>query len=176
MKESKEGIYDIERLYQEACVEKKRRLDIADYRGPISIEEIPNKGKGYVATEDIAKGTLLLAEKAFSCAFDDEFEGTLICIDTITNVIQDPEQLLTTLGVIHNLRYNPSKTCQFYSLYAGPGFPRSNDQQFPEGTILIYLHCLNFNAFRNLELVYGAYRHRRHHSFLIRNVKHSNLY
>ena len=134
------GVYDIERMYQEACVERKRRLDAADYRGPINIEEIPNKGKGYVATEDIAKGTLLLAEKAFSCAFDDEFEGTLICLDTITNVRQDPSQLLTILGVIHNLRYNPSKTRQFYSLYAGSGFSRSNGQQFPEGPILIYFN------------------------------------
>ena len=147
VKEAK-GVYDIERLYREACVERKRRLDAADYRGPINIEEIPNKGKGYVATEDIAKGTLLLAEKAFSCAFDDEFEGTLICLDTITNVREEPSQLLTILGIIHNLRYNFSKAQEFYSLYAGPGFPRSNGQQFPEGTVLnlIYLYCLDFSS------------------------------
>ena len=147
VKEAK-GVYDIERLYEEACIERKRRLDVADYQGPISIEEIPNKGKGYVATEDIAKGTLLLAEKAFSCAFDDEFEGTLICLDTITNVRQEPSQLLTILGVIHNLRYNFSKAQKFYSLYAGSRFSCSNEQQFPEGAILIliYLYCLDFNS------------------------------
>ena len=155
VKEAKEGIYDIERLYEEACIERKRRLDVADYRGPISIEEIPNKGKGYVAIEDIAKGTLLLAEKAFSMAFDDESEGILLCLNTITNVSQDPSKLLAILGVIHNLRYNPSKTRQFYSLYAGSGFSRSNGQQFPEGTILIYLHCLDLNA-SNKICVYWA--------------------
>ena len=130
LKEAK-GVYNIERLYDESCV--KRRLDVADYRGPISIEEIPNKGKGYVATEDIAKGTLLLAEKAFSCAFDDESEGILFCLNTITNICQEPSKLLTIIGAIDKLRYNPSKRREFYSLYAGPGFPRSNEQQNLEG-------------------------------------------
>ena len=135
MKESKEGVYDIERLYQEACVERQRQLDVADYRGPISIKEIPNKGKGYVATEDITKGTLLLAEKAFSSAFDDEFEELFIRVNMIENFKQAPTGMLKILGVIHNLRYNPSKREAFYSLYAGPDFSRPSQQQFPEGFV-----------------------------------------
>lgn len=139
MKESTQGIYDIERLYKEAYVEKNRRIDVADYRGPIEIAEIPNKGKGFVASKDIKKGTLLLAEKAFSCGYDGELEdeGSLLFLNTIINSAQETSKLLTILGTIQNLRHNPSKAGELYSLYAGPHLHRSNaselEHQFPEG-------------------------------------------
>lgn len=129
--ERNEGVYDIERLYEEAYIEKKRRLDVADYRGPIEVEKIPNKGKGFVASKDIAKGTLLLAEKAYSCAYNEESDESFL------NGM--PSFFLTILGAIHNLQSNSSKTRELYSLYAGPNFSHCNEQQISEGSILHYL-------------------------------------
>jgi glutamine phosphoribosylpyrophosphate amidotransferase len=40
------------------------RLDCADYVGPVRVEQVPGKGRGLVATRDVAAGELVLAVKA----------------------------------------------------------------------------------------------------------------
>lgn len=42
--ESKTGKFNIDRLYREAYKERKRRLDVADYVGPMKVVDIPGKG------------------------------------------------------------------------------------------------------------------------------------
>lgn len=134
IKESKRGVYDIERLYNEAFVEKRRQIDRADYLGPISLVDT-NNGKGYIASKYIVKGTLLLAEKAFSSAYGDEFKGTLVFGNTTMDNfnLEKLSKFLLIQEVINNLRYNPSKSVDLYSLYAGTGFSRLNVEQLPEG-------------------------------------------
>ena len=141
VKESTQGVYDIQRLYEDACDKKRRLLDVANYLGPINISQIPNKGRGFVASEDIAKGTLLLAETAYSCGYDDEITGLLVCFNTITNHGQDASRLLTVIRAINNLRYDPSKAKELYSLYAGDSL--LSEQHYSEGLefIIFLLFC-----------------------------------
>ena len=135
--ESNTGTFDMAQLYDEVYENRKRRLDVADYKGPIEVVDVPGKGKGLVATRDIAPGTLLLVEKAFVISYPDEHQikNDSIYIATTTNLIIKKEQLLTFQDAINKLRVVPTKTTQFYALYAGPEYPRPtvDSEQLPTG-------------------------------------------
>uniref|UniRef100_A0A915EFQ6 Uncharacterized protein n=1 Tax=Ditylenchus dipsaci TaxID=166011 RepID=A0A915EFQ6_9BILA len=55
-----------------------QRIDVADYTGPVSIVDVPGKGRGLVASKNIPKGTLLLVSKAFATTYDDELPNVII--------------------------------------------------------------------------------------------------
>lgn len=69
--ESRTGKYDLAKLVEESEVASDVGnpyvADVADYVGPLQIADIPRKGKGYVASKDIKKGTLLMVHKGFRC-------------------------------------------------------------------------------------------------------------
>lgn len=48
----------------------------SDLLGPMTMETVAGKGRGFVATRDIVPGTLLLRCSAFACVFDDEVQPT----------------------------------------------------------------------------------------------------
>ena len=135
--ESKTGAFDIPKLYDEVYVKRNRRLDVADYKGPIEVADVPGKGKGLVATRDIVAGTLLLVEKAFVISYPDEhqIEDDSIFLATTTNRIGKKDLSLTFQEAINKLRVMPTKTTEFYKLYAGPDYPRttSGSEQLPTG-------------------------------------------
>ena len=110
---------------------------MADYKGPIEVADVPGKGKGLVATRDIAQGTLLLVDKAFVISYPDEhqIEGDSIFLAITTNRIGKKDQSLTFQEAINKLRIMPTKTTEFYKLYAGPDYPRttSGSDQLPTG-------------------------------------------
>ena len=141
LNESKKGAFDIGTLYDEVYVKRNRRLDVANYRGPIRFADVPGKGKGLVATRDIAKGTLLLVEKAFvfSCPDEHQIDGDAILLATSSNRICKKEQLLTFQEALNKLRAQPAKTTQFYTLYAGPDHQRNTfgSEQLPIGWYLL---------------------------------------
>ena len=135
--EAKTGTFDWEKLYDEVYEKRQRRLDVADYKGPIEVADVPGKGKGLVATRDITPGTLLLVEKAFVISYPDEHQikDDAILIETTTTNIFDKGQLLTVQKAINKLSVTPTKTTQFYALYAGSDYPKTTDgsEQLPPG-------------------------------------------
>ena len=135
--ESKTGAFDIAKLYDEVYEKRNRRLDVADYKGPIKVADVPGKGKGLVATRDITQGTLLLVDKAFVISYPDEhqIEGDSIFLAIATNRIGKKDQSLTFQEAINKLRIMPTKTTEFYNLYAGSDYPRttSGSDQLPTG-------------------------------------------
>jgi hypothetical protein len=54
-------------------------FEFPDYIGPVELCDIPGKGKGLVASQDIEKGSLLLASKAFSLTYEPQNDIHLIC-------------------------------------------------------------------------------------------------
>ena len=137
IKESKTGVFDRAKLYDEVYVKRNRRLDIANYKGPIEVADVPGKGKGVVATRDIAKGSLLLVEKAFVISYPDEhqIEDDSIFLETTANRVCKKKELLTFQEAINKLRVMPTKTTEFYALYAGSDYPRTTtgSEQLPTG-------------------------------------------
>jgi hypothetical protein len=89
-------------------------------------------GKGIVATKDITKGTLLIASKPFSIAYDEDFSGSLLSVNVAANMIEPNSTKLQMVRAIEQVRKNPSKAKELYKLYAGD-LPRSAD--IPEGKL-----------------------------------------
>ena len=58
LKESATGVYNWARLFQES--QRESKLDVGEYTGPVEVQEIPGRGRGLVATRDIAPGELLV--------------------------------------------------------------------------------------------------------------------
>ncbi|KAH7716150.1 TPR domain protein [Aphelenchoides avenae] len=63
--ESRTGKYSFERMMADEQA-GSQDIDVADYAGPIELADIPGKGKGIIATEDIKRGTLIFVEKPFA--------------------------------------------------------------------------------------------------------------
>ena len=158
--EAKTGAFDREKLYDEVYGKRQRRLDVADYKGPIEVANVPGKGKGLVATQDITPGTLLLVEKAFVISYPNEhqIEDASILFDTIDSVdrVCKKEELLNLQETINQLRVMPTSTTQFYALYAGSDYPRTTDgsEQLPTGW-----HFYTFTApyARILKIIIGLF-------------------
>ncbi|KAH7697506.1 hypothetical protein AAVH_35411 [Aphelenchoides avenae] len=58
--ESRTSVYDIGKLY-ESKEKGEIDIDVADFMGPVEVVDVHGKGKGIVATQDVKKGTLLMA-------------------------------------------------------------------------------------------------------------------
>jgi TPR repeat protein len=136
MRESQTGEYDIGKMATLANAAILKRtyisLDVADYVGPIRIADTPGKGKGLIATRDIRRGTLILAEKAFAIGYEEG--GCSHHMNYFSNIIRA-------------LQRNPERTSEFYSLYGGPDIDRN--ELIPDGIIDIHrIHMIcNMNSF-----------------------------
>lgn len=75
--ESRTGNFDFVKLY-EAAKRGVEDIDVADYVGPIKVVDIPGKGKGIVASQDVKKGTLLIVSKAFAVVDNDYAADTAL--------------------------------------------------------------------------------------------------
>eukprot|EP00927_Polykrikos_kofoidii_P065501 TRINITY_DN61250_c0_g1_i1.p1 TRINITY_DN61250_c0_g1~~TRINITY_DN61250_c0_g1_i1.p1 ORF type:complete len:1158 (+),score=275.01 TRINITY_DN61250_c0_g1_i1:154-3627(+) len=63
---------DEDRLDENDC------LDVADFVGPISVVEVPGKGRGLVATENLRQGQLVISCRAIAAAFGMEARGEML--------------------------------------------------------------------------------------------------
>lgn len=132
-RESRTGFYDMRRLIS-LVKEGVLRLDVADYVSDlIKIADIPNKSKGIVATERIKRGTLLVASKAASIAYDSECSTKVISVNFYTKKMDQPSNNQNLVNLFHKLQHDPYLAKKVYELYAGPDIDR--DQVVPEGIV-----------------------------------------
>uniref|UniRef100_A0A915CRW4 SET domain-containing protein n=1 Tax=Ditylenchus dipsaci TaxID=166011 RepID=A0A915CRW4_9BILA len=146
LKETSTGTFDLHELYRQAVQYKCRDLDVADYVGPIEVAEIADKGRGVIATKDIAKGTLLLVSKAFFIAYEDMLDTSLFAINTISDNLDEKTAVLNKIGVMQKLQYNPQMSSDIYDLFAGNDL---SDKNISEGVVdakRIQRICI-FNSF-----------------------------
>uniref|UniRef100_A0A915D840 SET domain-containing protein n=1 Tax=Ditylenchus dipsaci TaxID=166011 RepID=A0A915D840_9BILA len=148
--ESETGQYDLVKLYNLSANQQVRRLDVADYTGPVCIADVQGKGKGLVASRDVPRGTLLLVSKAFSIAYKDELPNAeLFCVNLLTNKADRPSQTLNIIRTIQTLKCNPAMAADLYALFAG-NLPRNHripaDKVIDAGRIE---NLCSFNCFSN---------------------------
>uniref|UniRef100_A0A915CL16 SET domain-containing protein n=1 Tax=Ditylenchus dipsaci TaxID=166011 RepID=A0A915CL16_9BILA len=148
--ESEIGQYDLVQLYTLSAKQKVRRLDVADYTGPVCIIDVQGKGKGLVASRDLPKGTLLLVSKAFSIAYKDELPNTAFFgLNLLTRQVDSASQALNVIRTIQTLKCNPEMAGDLYALFAG-NLPR--DQKIPADKVIDAARIENictFNSFSN---------------------------
>lgn len=64
------GEYDWKQLLSDCTRDSEHVFDVSDFRHrALELREIPGKGRGLVATEDLSEGTLVLVEKAALISF-----------------------------------------------------------------------------------------------------------
>uniref|UniRef100_A0A914Z667 SET domain-containing protein n=1 Tax=Panagrolaimus superbus TaxID=310955 RepID=A0A914Z667_9BILA len=95
------------------------QFEVADYVGPIEIANIPGKGRGIIASEDIKEGTLLVVSKAFSTSLCQDFLSLLGTIQSFKKQGATADQLLQVTQIMKNLQLNPQLGKEIYDLYAG---------------------------------------------------------
>ena len=139
LEESQTGKYDLRSLYEQSLNLKNINFDVADYIGPVMVSDIEGKGKGLIASEDILKGKLLMVSKAFSISIKklrDENnniqKSSLFCLNLITNKIDTETKTLNLIETVQNLRNNPQRAKELYSLYTGD---LNRSEEIPNGVI-----------------------------------------
>ncbi|KAH7731125.1 TPR domain protein [Aphelenchoides avenae] len=132
--ESECGQYDFRRMLMQTRHGGQKRLDVADFLGPVEISDVHGKGKGLVASRTIKKGTLLIVSKAFSLACENEWEDGRTFAQVTVGKANDVSKihLINSIGVIQGLQRNPHRAAELYALYAGD-LPRGTN--IPEGII-----------------------------------------
>uniref|UniRef100_A0A914Q7I5 SET domain-containing protein n=1 Tax=Panagrolaimus davidi TaxID=227884 RepID=A0A914Q7I5_9BILA len=117
------GSFDFKKL----CVETEESdLDIADYKGPIEIADIPGKGRGIIATKDIKEGTLLVVSKPFASGYKKDLPEEFIPF--LPNDL--PQRIAQFTETIKNLQNNPEQANEVYKLYAGDNVAKYEDIPF----------------------------------------------
>jgi len=96
----------------------------AEYRGPVEIKEIPGKGRGLVATEDMVEGQLIMAQKSFAIVFLDEEGRNEVFEDSVlehklVKPNHDFSGRLLVQKVYNKLKEAPEFGNDFYQLFAG---------------------------------------------------------
>uniref|UniRef100_A0A914CFG9 Tetratricopeptide repeat protein n=1 Tax=Acrobeloides nanus TaxID=290746 RepID=A0A914CFG9_9BILA len=106
---------------------------LTDYTGPVEVTDIPGKGKGLVVTQDIKKGTLLFASKAYSMAHEKfmnypKSQGYNLFTDEV--ICNTQFGLITE--TVQKLKRDPGSAKELYALYAGE---LKRDEMLPNGVI-----------------------------------------
>ena len=118
------GEYDFLSMYRAGLMIGALRLDIADYQGPIKVEEIASRGggRGMIATRNIRAGELLLLEKAFCATFIEDLDPRFpnISIDMVRSTVSHSTTVGQVIGIAKKISDDPSLVSVINSLYAGP--------------------------------------------------------
>ncbi|KDQ15110.1 hypothetical protein BOTBODRAFT_302161 [Botryobasidium botryosum FD-172 SS1] len=121
-----EGRYDWVQMFRDAQI-PKRRLDIAEYLGPIKVQPILQRGggRGVVATRAIKAGELLLVAKPFAASFPDELaKGNFVfAMNFITSIRESPCTSEALSQVFEKIVVDPALAPLIFGLYAGPNYP-----------------------------------------------------
>ncbi|CAG8503146.1 14254_t:CDS:2 [Ambispora leptoticha] len=96
------------------------RLDHADYvSNAIEIKQVGEKGRGWVANNDIPQHTLLMVSKAFEIVFNQETR-TCMNINFSTKIMNEATSTELLTSIVQKLRAEPTLAREIYDLYAGP--------------------------------------------------------
>lgn len=107
MRESSTGVYDMKRIINEVK-SGKMRLDVADYvASSVRVADVAGKSKGFVATEKIKRGTLVVASKAASIAYDSECKIKVMSPNFYTKKMDQPAHNHNLSQVFFKLQHDP---------------------------------------------------------------------
>ncbi|KAH9938008.1 uncharacterized protein B0H18DRAFT_866735 [Fomitopsis serialis] len=125
LQESRTGNYDWMQLYKWSQTDS--HLDIADYKGPIEVKQLPNcgGGRGVVATKEIHGGELLVVARPFSiaCNGDLQSHGLQMTLNMLTSRWDRQTQSANVADAAKVVYGNPDLHDHVFHLYAGPNYP-----------------------------------------------------
>lgn len=125
--EQQTGKYPFKHLHREARKRCPPLLDRATYIGPVSVRPTESRGRGLFTTQAVRAGDLLLCEKAFAYAFDNEGTGTpsniSILMNTETDTITKGTQAELITLIAQKLYKVPSLRSSFIDLHHGSYSP-----------------------------------------------------
>lgn len=107
LKESSTGAFDVKRLIGEVK-SGKSRLDVADYVSKsVKVADVAGKAKGLVASERIKRGTLVVASKAASIAYDSECNVKVMSVNFYTKKMDQAAHNQNLRSVFYKLQHDP---------------------------------------------------------------------
>ncbi|KAK7469024.1 hypothetical protein VKT23_003518 [Stygiomarasmius scandens] len=119
------GKFDWTKIYVES-LKSERIQHIADFRGPIEVTTLADRGggRGILATADIEVGQLLLVEKPFVSVFPKDIPGGhgLLSYNLLTNTVDGTCHTVLISQVMERLWGNPDQYDVVHNLYAGPEY------------------------------------------------------
>lgn len=119
--EQESGVYPFKQLQLEATKRTPPCLDRATFVGPVNVRLTPSRGQGLFTTAAVQAGDLLLCEKAFAFAHNDE-KGTgqtTLLINPETNTITMGTQADLLGRIVRKLFMNPSSASAVTDLFHG---------------------------------------------------------
>lgn len=126
------------------------RLDHADYISDnIEVCPIKNKGRGWVAKQDIPSHTLLMVSKAFHVVYENEVPLGF-SFDLINGSINTPTQSELITFITQKIMADPNLGREIYKLYAGPNYRSENklgDQEALSVNVNRIENIVKYNAF-----------------------------
>ncbi|PRP86768.1 hypothetical protein PROFUN_02917 [Planoprotostelium fungivorum] len=120
------GQYDIMHMYAKTKENPDVRLDVADYVGPVTVENLSHKGegRGVITTRDVTAGELLLASRAVCVAYpSDNLNISIRSFNFLNNLMDRTTDVLARNFLVYQLVDQPESIPMVTHLYAGPNRP-----------------------------------------------------
>ncbi len=152
LNESKNGVYNFQKLYEQFFSKDNLYMDIADFKSSkIKVTDIENKCKGVIAVDFIPKNTLLVVNKAVTASLHNKID--YICksfnfYDLHDNVYSTRNECENIGNLVYKMQDNPELAAHIYSLYAGPNFDRNKMLDHPLIDIKRIESIYTFNSFQ----------------------------
>ncbi|CDO73769.1 hypothetical protein BN946_scf185015.g97 [Trametes cinnabarina] len=145
LRESYIGSYDWPSLF--ATARRKIRLDAANFRGPIQVQSMKQRGggRGIVTTRDVQTGELLLVAKPYVSVYASDLPGNqyIVTLDLLSKTTREPTDSLLLSRIVEKLYGNPDLHNEVFHLYAGPAYPRPPVTYPPAPSTTIAVDPLN---------------------------------
>jgi tetratricopeptide (TPR) repeat protein len=94
--------------------------DVCEYTGPVTLHDIPMKGRGLVATEDIQPGQIVIISKAFALAkLKKKEEVVQISMNLDTKRMNLPGHEALVAQIAYKIYFEPESGKELYDLFAG---------------------------------------------------------
>ncbi|KAF5333008.1 hypothetical protein D9758_015171 [Tetrapyrgos nigripes] len=122
--ESEHGRFDWTRIFVESS-KSPHIQHIADFRGPIKVKPLPDRGGGRGVTP-IEVGQLLVVEKPFASVYSSDLpDKVTLSFNLLTNTVDKAchTVLISKVLVMERLWGNPGSHDALYNLYAGTDYP-----------------------------------------------------
>lgn len=130
LEEVSSGKYDFVKLYKMESKDRRVRLSIGDYVGPMEIVQHPTYGRALRSTEDLKIGTVILvtAAQAYATPHDSQ-RSTLLPMFMPHGRVMPTVSTMLRREVAYKLLHNWAFCQQIHELYAGP--PYKTPESYP---------------------------------------------
>ena len=125
MQEQATGEFDDVGLFRQIHRDGLRRLDIANYVGPVEVVEYSGMGRGYRTTRDVKAGELLVVDKALAMVepakLESEDDIRFVGFNMLTRSIEAAGSHALRSELAYVILHQPDAERELQNLHAGDG-------------------------------------------------------